>query len=149
MIEKLKQLLSGLTPSGEADEEMRLDLAVAVLLVEMARADHQLADTEVSTIKDILENSFGLEEEAVNQLLSQAHATAEDSVSMYEFTRVIHEGMDYAEKLRVIEMLWRVALADRDLDKYEDYLIGKLGELLYVSRGDVIRLRHRVSSERS
>ena len=41
-------------------------------------------------------------------------------------------------------MLWQVALTDRNLDKYEDYLIGKLGELLYVSRGDVIRLKNRV-----
>ena len=39
-------------------------------------------------------------------------------------------------------MLWHVALADRHLDKYEDYLIGKVSELLYVSRGDVLRLKH-------
>ncbi len=151
MIEKLKRLLGGLTGAGDSDsdEETRLDLAVAVLLVEMARADHDLAAMELSTIKGLLENTFGLDEAAVTQLLNQAHATAEDSVSMHEFTRAIHAGMDYDEKLRVIEMLWRVALVDQNLDKYEDYLIAKLGELLYVSRGDVIRLRHRVISESS
>jgi len=45
-------------------------------------------------------------------------------------------------------MLWRVALADRHLDKYEDYLIGKVAELLYVARGDVIRLRNAVMEEK-
>ena len=48
--------------------------------------------------------------------------------------------MTYAEKEAVIEMLWQIALADQDLDKYEDYMIGKIAELLYIYRGDVMRL---------
>jgi uncharacterized tellurite resistance protein B-like protein len=52
--------------------------------------------------------------------------------------------MSYPEKEAVIEMLWRIALADHDLDKYEDYMIGKIAELLYVYRGDVLRLKQRV-----
>jgi uncharacterized tellurite resistance protein B-like protein len=52
--------------------------------------------------------------------------------------------MTYAEKESVIQMLWRIALADRNIDKYEDYMIGKIAELLYVARGDVIRLRQQV-----
>ena len=41
-------------------------------------------------------------------------------------------------------MLWRIALADHNIDKYEDYMIAKIAELLYIARGDVIRLRQRV-----
>ena len=52
--------------------------------------------------------------------------------------------MSYAEKEVVVEMLWHIALADQNLDKYEDYMIGKIAELLYVYRGDVLRLKDRV-----
>ena len=109
--------------------------------------DHRLAEAEEATIRELLNEKFDLTGDAAETLLHEARSVAEDSVSMHDFTRAIHEGMDYDEKQRVIEMLWRVALADRNLDKYEDYLIGKLGELLYVSRGDVIRLRHKVADQ--
>ena len=52
--------------------------------------------------------------------------------------------MNYAEKESVIEMLWKIALVDFDLDKYEDYMIAKIADLLYVARGDVMRLKQRV-----
>lgn len=145
MIRRLKDLLGGIAPVSAAEESTSLDLSVAVLLVEMARADFQLAAEEEGAIRTLLSEAFGLEREAAATMLQEARVLAEDSVSMQEFTRTIHEGMDYAEKLRVIEMLWQVALADRSLDKYEDYLIAKLGELLYISRGDVIRIRNKVS----
>ena len=145
MIGKLKDMLSGLVdvPAEQADD-LALDLAVAVLMVEMARADHQLDAAEEQAIQAQLEKEFGMNAEQGAQLLSRARELVEDSVSLHEFTRTIHESMDYDEKQRVIEMLWRVALADYSLDKYEDYLIAKIGELLYVSRGDVMRLKHRV-----
>ena len=69
-------------------------------------------------------------------------------------TAVLRCGGQFAVTLRIATIAQldqradpqpQVALADRSLDKYEDYLIGKLGELLYVSRGDVIRLKHRVT----
>ena len=45
-------------------------------------------------------------------------------------------------------MLWQIALADDTLDKYEDYMIAKIAELLYVARGDVLRLKQRVIESR-
>lgn len=145
MIGKLRSLLSPLLDeTQQADDDTALDLAVAVLLVEMARADNAVEDAEEREIRSQLESAFGLAPAAAQTLLQRAHDIVEDSVSLHEFTRAIHEGMDYAEKQNVIAMLWQVALTDRNLDKYEDYLVGKLGELLYVSRGDVIRLKNRV-----
>lgn len=145
MIGKLRSLLAELVAEPEQQQDdTSLDLAVAVLLVEMARADHNLDDAEEREVRAQLEAAFGLTPDAAATLVMRAHDLVDDSVSLHEFTRVVHEGMEYDEKQRVIAMLWQVALTDRNLDKYEDYLIGKLGELLYVSRGDVIRLRNQV-----
>ena len=130
-------------PTAESRRE-RIKHATAVLLIEIARADHERQASEDTEIKSQLANHFELSMEAAAALMAKAEQAADESVSLYEFTRALHEEMDYAEKESVVEMLWRIALADRTLDKYEDYIISKIAELLYVARGDVIRLKARV-----
>lgn len=145
MIGRLRKLLLGREANSDpTSSTSSLELAVAVLLVELARADHQHDEREDREILQQLQRSLELGPEPARELLDTAKYTVEHSVSLHEFTRTLHEGMDYGEKQRVIEMLWQIALADRTIDKYEDYMIGKIAELLYVSRGDVIRLKHRV-----
>ena len=122
----------------------RMRHAVAVLLVEIARADHDLSDTELAAVQQQLAETFSLDDSVAADLLSRACRAVEESVSLHEFTRILHAEMSYAEKESVIEMLWRIALADHNIDKYEDYMIAKIAELLYIARGDVIRLRQRV-----
>lgn len=145
----IRRLLSIL--GGDADSERQPEqpdpvaLALAVLLVELAQADHDHKESEETEILRLLEGSLELVPAQARELLADAKQTVEHSVSLHDFTRTLHERMDYAEKQRVIEMLWRIALADFSLDKYEDYMIGKIADLLYVSRGDVIRLKHRVA----
>ncbi len=124
--------------------EARIQHAVAALLVEIARADDERVEIEQDTILELLKNNFSLSSGDAEQLLSRAEAAAENSTSLHEFTRVLHAELSYAEKQTIIEMLWRIALADNVLDKYEDYTVGKIADLLYVVRGDVIRLRNRV-----
>jgi uncharacterized tellurite resistance protein B-like protein len=64
---------------------------------------------------------------------------------LQSFTRQLHEELSNEEKLSVVEMLWRVAIADSTLDKHEDHLIRKIGGLLYISHSDLIRVRNRVT----
>jgi len=138
-------------PTDSPSDENAADpiqLAVAVLLVEIARADHQHQASENAEIARQLEAGFHLSADDAEILLAEATNRAEHSVSLQEFTRRLHTDMSYDQKQKIIEMLWYIALADNELDKYEDYMIGKIAELLYVSRGDVIRLRHRVTDGR-
>ena len=44
-------------------------------------------------------------------------------------------------------MLWELAMADRELDKYEDYLVHKIADLLYVSNTVVLRIRHEITTK--
>ncbi len=145
MIGKLKQLLLGTTDDAASDlrGHNTLELAVAALMVEMARADFSEDQSEDREIRRLLEAHFELTEQESVDLLGRAKTAADESVSLYEFTRTLHSVLDDREKQKVILMLWKIALADSHLDKYEDYLVGKLAELLYVPRGDVIRLKHK------
>ena len=136
--------------SGEPADasEHELKLATALLLVELARADHAFADIEQEAILGLLAEHFSLSESDVAALVEQARAEADHAASLQGFTRKLNDELDYSGKLKIIEMLWEVAFADEELSKYEDSLVRKLGDLLYVSHSDQIRLRNAVMQAR-
>jgi uncharacterized tellurite resistance protein B-like protein len=142
MLSRLRLFMeSARSPIAQADPAAHTRLAVAALLVELARADHDEKAVEHAAITGLVARHFQLEPSVAEELLAEARGAVDDAVSLREFTAPLHEELSYADKLRIIAMLWDVALEDRTLDKYEDYLISKVAELLYVSRGDVVRLR--------
>jgi uncharacterized tellurite resistance protein B-like protein len=130
------------TTGGIADRDATLRLATAVLMVDIARADHIFEESEFERLLRLVESHFGLTAEQSAELVNAATEKAEDSVSVYEFTKILHEHLDHDEKARIVSLLWQVAYADGLLDKYEDSLILKISDLLYVSRGRSMRLKH-------
>lgn len=134
------------TTEGAESRNAALRLATAVLLVDVARADHVFDDSEFEQLLQLIEAHFGLTTGEATQLLSDANARADDLVSLHEFTALLHEHLSESEKAQIISMLWQVAYADGRLDKYEDSLILKISDLLYVSRGRVMRLKHDAAS---
>lgn len=147
MLRKLRDLLTP-TPAATTDPVARERLAVAALLVEIARADFHHSDTERAAAVHLLARYFDCSDDEAGQLLAEGEAAVEGAVSLREFTAPLHRGLAYDEKQHVIAMLWELALAEGGLDKYEDYLVGKIAELLYVSRGDVIRLKAQIAERR-
>lgn len=124
--------------------EHAIQVATALLLIEVARADYYEDLAEDRAILELMRSFFELGDEELHLLLQQAKSQADHAVSLQEFTRKLHEELSNEEKLKVIEMLWRVAHADRHLDKHEDHLVRKIAGLLYVSHSDLIRIRNEV-----
>ena len=116
-------------------------LAVATLLVEIARADFEVDRSERSSILRMLAAAYGLDPEPAGELLARAEQTVEESVSLYEFTSRLNEELSPEEKADTVEMLWRVAFADGRLDKYEEHLIRKAADLLHVPHRRFIRAK--------
>lgn len=127
-----------------AAREHALRVATALLLIEVARADYADDLAEDATVLASLKQFFALDDAAAELLRDEARSTADRAVELQQFTRRLHEQLSTAEKHRVVEMLWQVALADRRLDKHEDHLVRRIAELLYVSHSDLIRIRNRV-----
>ncbi len=124
------------------DRDAALRLATAVLMVDVARADHIFEDSEFERVLQLVEQHFKLAPEEAAELVNSASDTAEDIVSVHEFTALLHEHLDEDEKARIVGLLWEIAYADGELDKYEDSLILKISDLLYVSRPRVMRLKY-------
>jgi uncharacterized tellurite resistance protein B-like protein len=148
MLRKIKNLVLGDRAYAEtaANPDERQQLALASLLVEMARADFDESSEEQEQIIGLLGRHFELTDEEAAALLVRAQSSLEGSVCLFDFTRALHESLDALQKTEVIRLLWEVAHADDRLDKYEDSLVRKVADLLYVSHSDVIRIKHEVTS---
>ena len=150
MLKRLREMITGnfvKSVEGTEEREHALRLATATLLVEVVRADQEEAVVEEEVVLKQLGNFFDLSKEETSLLVQAAEQEADYAVSLQSFTRELHENLTIKEKHLVIEMLWRVALADSQLDKYEDYLVRKVADLLYVPHQDLIRIRNRVSDD--
>jgi uncharacterized tellurite resistance protein B-like protein len=128
--------------SDSPDREAALRFATAVLMVEVARADQVFEKSELVRLLELIESHFALSPEDAADLIDSAAESAEDLVDLHEFTQLLHGHLSEKEKAQIIGMLWQVAYADGRLDKYEDSLVLKISDLLYVSRGRVMRLKH-------
>ena len=133
-----------------ADQEMsvldnRVELAAAVLMIEISLADSSIDNEELTVIKKALIAHFNIGADQVDELIDLARREVDLAVSLHDFTRMLNDSMDASEKIQVIELLWQVAFADAVLDKYEEYYIRKIADLLYISHKDYIRTKHRVA----
>ena len=152
MIRKLfVQVIESISVSEETevDRDAALRLATAVLMIDVARADHVFEESEFERVLQLVEQHFDLSPEAAAELVNLANERADDLVSVHEFTQLLHEHLGEQEKARIIGLLWDIAYADGRLDKYEDSLVLKISDLLYVSRARVMRLKHDAQAARS
>lgn len=131
-------------PEALGARKHAVQVATALLLIEVARADYAQDLTEDQTVFALIRQFFQLSDEETALLVEEATRQADHASSLQTFTRRLNEDLSAEEKLSVVEMLWRVALADSKLDKHEDYLVRKVADLLYVPHGDLIRIRNRV-----
>ena len=117
------------------------ELAVLALLLEIARADHEFDPAERQLVKEAAASVLGLTEDEAQALLAVAEQRVEDSISLDEFTSVLNDTLTLADKRRCLLALWRVALADGRLDRFEEYALRKLCDLLHLSHADFIQAK--------
>ncbi len=136
----------GGTPAGD---EHAVTLATVALLVEMTQADFDVAEVEQAEVVDSVRRLFELPDEEMDALLELAEQEVREGVSLHQFTSLINSAFDRGQKIRVVEMMWRVAYADGRVDKYEEHLVRKVADLLYVPHSAFIQARHRVEADLS
>jgi len=146
MLRTLKDLfLSIATESGpgSARNEHSLQLATAVLLVEVMRADPHLGADERLAVVCALRQKFSLTPDELSRLVELAEQTARTASDFHQFTSVINDGFDQAGKIRIVEYMWEVAYADGHLDAHENHLISKVAGLMHVTHGEYIAAKLR------
>ena len=122
----------------------KVDLTCAALMIEVMNSDHELDEREHEEFLAVLQRSYDIAEEDIEELVKLAKAEAHGATSLYQFTRLINDNYDPEQKIALIENMWRIAFSDEKLDKYEDHLIRQVAELIYVSHSDFIKAKLKV-----
>lgn len=147
MISRLKTLFrdSGRGRQKDGDDDADLHLAAAALLAEEALMDGHVDESELETIAALLMDQFSLTAEEAAELVAEGRRAAEQSGQLYAFTRVIKDHFSQDERVRMIEMLWQVALADGEVHYFESNMVRRVAGLLYVTDRESGEARKRVA----
>jgi|SRR5687768_7367044 uncharacterized tellurite resistance protein B-like protein len=141
MLRSLKDLFNSVTAAPEATsgpDEHSLQLATAVLLVEVMRADPQLGPEERLAVVSALRQRFSLADDELARLVELAETKARTASDFHQFTSILNDGFNQAQKIRIVEYMWQVAYSDGHLDAHENHLISRVAGLLHVTHGEYI-----------
>ncbi|MFY9513402.1 MAG: TerB family tellurite resistance protein [Rubrivivax sp.] len=151
MLQTLKQLFDALlapasaaaTPQADAH---RVQLATAVLLVEVMRADTGIGADERNATLAALRTRFALADDELERLVELAEQTARSATDFHAFTSALNEAFDEEHKLRVVEAMWQVAYADGHLAAHENHVLWRVADLLHVPHGAYINAKMRAKA---
>lgn len=149
MFQRLVRLLREGAPRAPdaLQHGLRRPLALAVLMVETARADYDASQAERDAILAQLRECCDLDSAEADRVLAQACQQVDETVSLHEQLRLLNDELDDEAKTELMLWLWRIAYADGRLDPYEEARVRQLAELLYIPHGEFVRLRLQAEAE--
>jgi len=130
----------------DKDQEQRLQLASAALMIEVMRVDEREFQSEHETLIAALQSKFSLNEQQTHELVELARQENTDATDYHQFTSLITKHFSPKQREQLLEHLWEIAYADGQLDKYEEHLLRKISELLYLKHDAFIASKHRVQN---
>jgi uncharacterized tellurite resistance protein B-like protein len=139
MIASIQEWFKNHLEMDNNDSQHTIELATAVLLYEVMRADHKLEQLEQDSYRKQLEKHFCLGVSELETLCQLSQSEADSAADYQQFTRVINDMYGPEEKRAVLDSLWSVAYADHELSPHEDYTIRKIADLLYIPHSQFIQ----------
>ena len=121
-----KLLASNPNPLSHLDAQ----LALATLLVRVARTDGDYADVEVARIDAVLERLYALSPEQTVALRQSAEALEQEAPDTVRFTRALKEAVAHGDRQALLQALWFVALADGARAAEEEQVIRLVAHFL-------------------
>jgi uncharacterized tellurite resistance protein B-like protein len=154
MLKTLKDLFDTLLPpqasavaTSAAGDEHRLQLATAVLLVEVMRADTSFHAGEREAVQAALVEKFRLTPDEADRLAELAETAARQATDLYSFTTRLDAAFTMEQKVRMVELMWRVAYADGHLADHERHTLWRVADLLHVPQGAYVLARQRAREQ--
>ena len=140
-------ILKNFFKKTEAEEtpeafDRELSLSLAALLIEISRSDNEVDESESKAIVTAVLQVTSLTADEVEGIMVDADKTVTDSISLYDFTSVINEKLSREKRYQLLVLLWKVAYADGRVDKYEEYYVRKISDLLHMDQAEFIRAKH-------
>ena len=144
MFDALLRRLTAPEPDPLNDDDARL--ALAALLVRIARTDGDYAQVEIDRIDQTLTTRYGLGPFEVAKLRAEAETLEKEAPDTVRFTRAIKDAVAYEDREHIVEALWEIVLADGERDHHEDALMRMVAPMLGVNDRDSALARQRAQA---
>jgi uncharacterized tellurite resistance protein B-like protein len=142
------EVKAGTKAGAEAEtenRETRIHVAACVVLLEAANVDYECTDDEVAHVLETMKKTFDLSHGYAEELMELAREEREKALDIWRFANRIKRNFSRAERLAIMEDIWRVIYADGRLDKHEDHFVRKLATLLGLSHREMIDTKLKVT----
>lgn len=123
-------------------------LALAALLVRIARTDGAYDQSEIDRIDRVLSQRYGLGPFEVSKLRGEAEALEKEAPDTVRFTRAIKDAVAHEDRSLVVEVLWDIVLADGVRDHEEDAMMRLVAPMLGINDRESALARQRVEAKR-
>ena len=145
MFQNLKNIFEKVKQDNNSQVEIIEEeiYAVLSLLIEACKVDGIVSDDEIEKITALLINKFHLEPSKAKNAVNFVLEKENEKVEIFSDIKVILDTMDHEERIKVVEMLWGVVLADENIDDYEANLMRKISSLLHVSSFETAEAKKR------
>ena len=132
MLETLKNIFAGDQIINSETENKEIDI-LSGLMIEAANTDGEVSQEELNKISNSLINVFKENPKLVEVSLTKAFENKDNSKSLYYYTSKLNKSFSNENKIKLIEVLWGIILADNEIHDFEANLIRRLAGLLYIS----------------
>ncbi|MBU1853588.1 MAG: TerB family tellurite resistance protein [Candidatus Omnitrophica bacterium] len=145
-----KKVVSSIWKDGPEERKVKdIDdkIALGVLLWVVAEADEKFLPEEEKKIREILSSYAKISDEDMLYVMNSIKEAAKERIDMYHFTHEVSQDLSYNVKVSIIERLFSVACADKDLDDNEYEVIRKISGLFNLTHSDFINAKIKVKKE--
>jgi len=132
--------------AGVKKHNFEMDLIACVLAYEVARADGDISEDELSSLLKEIKKITADVDKNPDEIFDLIKNHSENSVSFHEFISDINKDFAREDKLELINYLWDVAYADNVLNINEERLIRRIANLINLKDLDVLRLKDKAKN---
>lgn len=139
MFSSIGALLKSKKQLSSSPSKHDIELATARLMLEVVRADGYVGKIELITMSEVLRREFNLKQTDLNDLFAEISRSRPDEGGLQKITSTICETWGNAKRVKLLENLWIVALADQHIDQDETTLVRKLASQLCLNEMQIFR----------
>lgn len=143
MLQQIRKLFEQIGSGADVEvrDEKDVRMISAALLTEVATVDQKLDERERQTLVQVLQQHYQLDADAAGELMENALAHREQATSLFEFTKTVNDQFSEKDKYLLVRQMWQVAFSDEVIEAFEEHLIRRVAELIYLPHGLFTRAR--------
>jgi len=144
MFTEFLQRLTGVAKAPEGQlPEPDAKLALAALMVRVAKSDNLYQVSEISLIDNYLAQHFGLGPVEAAKMRAKAEKLEHQAPPTGTFTGLIRDSVRYTERLEVLVALWAVSMADGVKRAEEAEVVARTAAALGITDEDAAEVAAR------